>query len=406
MSTVQAGAAVEVRREEVALEAHRFLLRTGLAIGNVFAWVFIFEYFLAITNDIPRALSAVVLVYALAQFVTMVLTPLSAMHLRRGAKHSLVWGVVLAASAFVWLGATFAGSLGQGQAVWGVAVFAILLGAYRALYWIPFQLTLATSLPKHFRMKGVYEIVIALMPLFAGLTLLSIPFAPVRLLFGAAALILLSSFPILRLPDIPERFSWPYVYTFKQLLRQKHRSLVGTSLLDGLQGAALFLVWPLAVFLIVGFSYMTLGLVLSLTLLSILVLRAVYKRLLGSLRTEGSTTVQAVFAVSGWIVRLAAGTPLGVIFADAYFYTTAPTRGTSADPFVFEQSTDRGSFVDEYTALKEIALALGRIGLCVVVAILVLTVPLPIAFGIALVLAAISSGAAVYLARHAQTSAY
>lgn len=392
---------------EQALNAHRVLLRTGLSLANVFAWLFVFMYFESLSGSPSRALSGVALLYALTQLIIIVATPVSAAHLRRGVKHSLIWGVVIASSALVLLGATLGGYLAESVdvALWGIVAFAILLGLYRALYWIPYTLAEVESKP-HLGVRAYFEVLLALMPLFAGLTIASVQFAEVRLLFGAAALIALSFLPVLFLTDTRERFSWPYVYTFRQLWRRRNHGLVLQSFLEGIQGAALFLVWPLAIFLIVERSFFLVGFAFSVTLLFVLLLRRTYRSLSRSYRINDSTLVYVVVAVSAWVARLAAGTPFGIIIADAYAYTTTPERGTRIDPSSFEHASDRGSFVDEYTALKELALALGRLKLCAVVFFLAFFAPIPLVLAVALLTAAIASGISAILARRISLAAY
>jgi len=391
-------------RGALALDAHRFVLRAGLAMGNVFAWILIYDYLAALSGSGARAIAGTAILYALSQGITIVFTPIAAGHLRTSSRRSLVWGVVFATAAFVLLGATFSGTFAAISPAWGVAYFAILFGIYRALYFVPYQLIRAATPKDEFRMPVIYEILVALMPLFAGLTITTVPFGILHIVFGTATLIAFSLLPALWVTDRHERFSWPYVYTFKQILNRNHSGLVVQSFFDGLEGAALFLVWPLAIFLILGSSYGTLGVVFSLTLLFILLSRRLFRRLLSTFRIEGSVPVRVVINVSGWVMRFAAGTPVGVIVADAYSYATQHPRGTSVDPFAFEQSADRGAFVDEYTALKEIVLCVGRIAMCIVIGALALAVPLPIAFAAALALAAFASGISVMLARY-QTSA-
>lgn len=386
------------------LHAHRLLLRLGLSLVHAFAWVFIFEYFYLLSANVGRGLAGTVLLYAFAQFITLVVTPVSAAHLARGVKRTLIWGTVIAACAFTVLGASFSGYFDT-PALWGVVAFATLLGLYRALYWIPYTLSSAESTPLA-HMRTYFEVLVALMPLFAGFTLVSMQSAPARLLFGASALIVLSILPALFMRDTRERFSWPYVYTFRQLFRRKNQGLVLQSLLEGLQGAALFLVWPLAVFLIVEWSYSMLGLVFTVTLLSVLLLRRLFRYLAGSFGIRSSSPVHTVFAVSGWIARLAAGTPVGIVIADAYSYTTQPERGTHADPFSFEHASDRGAFLDEYTALKEIALGLGRIMLCVIVFFLASAFALPVVFALALGIAAAAAGISTLIAQRLSPATY
>ncbi|OGG57388.1 hypothetical protein A2853_02625 [Candidatus Kaiserbacteria bacterium RIFCSPHIGHO2_01_FULL_55_17] len=389
---------------ESALHAHRLLLRIGLAIAHAFAWVFVFEYFYLLSGDMARALAASALLYASAQFITLVMTPIAAAHLSRGIRQSLVWGTLAASSAFILLGASLSGQFND-PPFWGIVVFAVLIGFYRALYWVPYKLA-STALQPHQHMRAYLEVLIALMPLFAGLTAVSMQFGPVRLLFGAAVLIMLSVVFALFLPNIRERFSWSYAYTFKQLWRRKNHGLVLESFLEGIQGAALFLVWPLAIFLIVEWSYFTLGLVFSITLLAILLLRRLYRYLHTSFNLGSSATVHTLLVASGWVARLAAGTPVGIVIADVYSYTTLPERGVLADPFTFEHASDRGAFIDEYTVLKEIALAAGRIMLCVLVFSLSFAFDIAIVFAAALLIAAVASGISALIAQRTSIATY
>jgi hypothetical protein len=64
---------------------------------------------------------------------------------------------------------------------------------------------------------------------------------------------------------------------------------------------------------------------------------------------------------------------------------------------IFEQSADRGSYVDEYTALKEIGLAAGKALICVAGIVLALSTSVPYTFIGVFVIAACASGASVFL---------
>ena len=394
------------RTDTGALRAHRFLMRVGLSLANVFAWIFIFNFSYAITRDLSTALSVVVILYALSQFITIVFTPITAAHLRRGSRHTLIWAAVLAAGAFVYLGAGFEGYFQHWSIASVLATFAVMMGMYRALYFVPYQVTLAATNEPHKRMQSIFEIVIALMPLFAGLTVAFEADGPERLLFGAAAIIIISIIPVLFLGDTHEKYSWTYTGTYARLFSSKHGALVTSSFLDGVQGAALFLLWPIVVFLVVDWSYASLGLVFSVTLLLVLTLRGAYDVLTAPLKIKNSVPIQAAVAASGWIVRLAAGTPVGIIAADTYGHSSGEPRATLSDPFAFEQVADRGSFVDEFTVLKEISLGLGRMLMCVVVGLISAVAPIEFALGVALVFAAISSALSIIIARTATAEAY
>lgn len=381
------------------LHAHRFLLRSGLSIANAFAWIFVFQYYFVQTGEIAPALIGTITMYALAQVATFILTPLAAAHLRRGVKHALVYGAVVASAAYVYLGATLADSFNGNPAGWGIAVFALLLGSYRALYFVPYQLRASTENNSRSRLPIVYEVLIALMPAFAGITMATVEDAHLRLLFGSAVLLIASLVPLMAVRDVLEKFSWHYTETFRQLFRRVHGRTLKASLCGGLQGAVLFLVWPVSVFLIIGSDYAMLGAILSATFLAVLLLRYVYRKFARKLQFEQSIFVQIIFSFSGWVMRIFVGTPAGVFLADSYSASVQPKSTHSIDASAFEQSADNGSFVDEYTALKEMGLALGRILACVIFGTLLLWTTPAIAFVSMLVLAGIASAVSIILER-------
>ena len=190
--------------------------------------------------------------------------------------------------------------------------------------------------------------------------------------------------------EVHEGFSWEYRETFAQLWEPENRTIVTQSFFEGLSGATLLFFWPIAVFLITGWSYGMLGIILSFTFVVAILARTFVRKLLRRARLQQSGFYDAVFAVTPWLFRLSVATPIGVILADSYFYTTTPRR-MGIDPVAFEQSADGGSYVDEYTALKEMSLALGRIVICVVGAGTALKVSLPVAFVTVISIAAIAS---------------
>lgn len=368
-------------------------MRLALGMTSVFVWLFLFEFFVLLSMQPTRALLAVAIIYAVSQSVSIFLTPISAAHLRRGVRRMMVAGALVLAAAFVVLGAVLAGVLASAPTLWGILLFAFLFGAYRALYWTPYRIQEELhGEPVSF----VFEVIVALMPALAGATVASTALGSLQVLFAASTFLLLSLLPAYALPDTREEFSWHYSETFRELFASRHRMLLVHGMFDGIQGAALFLVWPLAVFLIVNASYLTLGVVMSATLLLLFAFRRPVQALSSRWQLQDSSTVHITLAVSGWLLRIAVGTPLGIIFADSYSYLGEP-RGRTVAVSAFDQAADSASFIDEYSALKELALALGRTSMGIAFGFLLLVLPLPAAIAMALAIAAISSGAAVYV---------
>ena len=377
-------------RSARSLSLHRFLFRFAFAGANVFAWIFVFQYFYLVEPDIAHGLARTALLYALSQTVTCLATPYTAHLLRSGARRVFILATFVAATSFVILGATFGGFWGASYAPTAIALFAIGLGLYRALYWIPYEIE--AEVVGASRGSIFTELLIALAPLLGGLWIVGVPLGLLSLLYAGAALMLLSAAPLFYLRDVHEGFSWGYRETFGQLLEPANRGIVRHSLLEGVAGAALLLFWPLAIFLITGWSYGMLGVVLALTFVLSIVGRSFVRKGLRKAGLHTSRIVTVAIAVSPWIFRTVVGTPLGAVLVDTYFHTTAPRR-IGLDPLTFEQTADAGSYVDEFTALKEMALSLGRIGICVVGAIAALTMSLPATFIVVFLCAALASAA-------------
>lgn len=389
-----------VRRQQSVLQAHRILLRTGLSLVSAFMWIFVFEFALAFSGSVAAAFFVAILVYALSQVILILATPLSASHLRHGAKRSLIFGSLFAALALAVLGASLSGYFSSPLS-WGLVLFGLLLGCYRALYWIPYRLQSASAA----RVSNVFfEIFFALLPAFAGVTLATVYLSPLRLLFGAVALILISIVPVFFLEEAREPFRWGYMETFAKLFEPRYQILALRSVFAGVETATLFVLWPLIVFLIVGSSYLLFGIVMSISLLVLLVFRGLYREVLRKFELHLSVPVEVAFSISGWILRLTAGTPLMIVFADSYSYVSAPAG--SADFVSRDHAADGGSYIDEYTTLQEVGMGFGRVILCIFVGALIFVMPLSLVLALTLVLTACSAGAAAALSHKIRLQAY
>ena len=373
-----------------ALSLHRFLFRFAFAGAHVFAWVFVFQYFYLVEPSVAQALARTVLLYALSQTITCLGTPYAARLLRSGARRVFAWATTLAATSFIVLGASFEGFWGAAYPPAAIALFAVGLGLYRAFYWIPYEIEIQATGKS--RGNLFTELLVALAPILGGFYVVAASFGPLLLLYTAGALMLVSVVPIFFLRNVHEGFSWGYRETFGRLVEPANRSIAVHAFFEGISGAALLLFWPLAIFIITGWSYGMLGVILTLTFIIAILARSFVR---GSIRRGGlhtSNLLKVVFAVTPWAFRTFVGTPLGAIFVDSYFYTTTPRR-IGLDPLTFEQAADAGSYVDEYTALKEMGLALGRIAVSIVGALAVLAISLPAGFIVVFLCAALASAA-------------
>ncbi len=369
---------------------HRTILRIALSSAQVFAWIFIFQFFYVRAGSVPGAVASLALTFALTHVIIALLSPLAAQRVRRGFKRLMVYGVLSLAAAFSILAAAFAGYLGD--IAWGVALFALLVGVYRAIYWVPYEVAHEATPAR----RPVWtELLVALAPAVAGLALTVSPIAPVALLSAAAGITLLSLLPLVRMRDVHEGFAWGYRQTFHQLFAPERRRVLLESVANGVEMAALLLLWPLVVFLLLHWSYPMLGIVLTVTYIVAIALRRVFQKPLALV----SMPIRALLAASAWILRLTVGGAVGVVLVDTYFYVGSRASARGIDMSTYEHAADNNTFVDEYTALKEIGMAIGRIAICLVVAMLASAVSLTLTFIAAFLIAAAAAALSVYLAQ-------
>lgn len=376
------------------LYVHRFLMRLALGLGVVFAWIFMFKALWIMSGNIISALFGIGILYGLSQGIVFLLTPLAGRALRFGLRRGLLWGTCAAFGAF--FACMFLFVEDTPERVFSViASFVILSALHRSFYWLPYRSLKNERLASRTNLLG--EIVIALAPLLAGFLVTS-TLGGIGLFGIAAGLLVLSFFPIFLINESYEPFAWGYRETYEVLFSKKERVLFAQSIFDGIQGVALLLFWPLVIFLVIGQSFWLLGIILSLTLLCTLFARLIMCSWVPHLQ-KLSLSVLSILTLSGWIFRLSAATPLTIVAADVFSHTTLSPRRMSIDILSFEQVADGGSFVDEYTALREMGMALGRIGGCALLVVgAFLFVPI-VALALPILCAGFAALASLYFSR-------
>lgn len=378
-----------------AAHFQRLLMRVAFSGAHVFAWVGVFAILAMQKGSIVLGLSAVAFLYALTHVIVILLTPLVAKNLAHGMRDQMTLGVLAASAAFAALGI---GYLVGGDALFaGISIFAVLLGIYRALYFTPYAVISGAS-----KRIAFLDILVVLLPAASGLLLLYVAQMPALLYFGAAAVLAASVIPIFWIRDRHEGFAWSYRGTFHELFDPKHRRLLISSICDGIEAAALLLVWPIVIWLALGGSMVLLGLVISVTLLLAQFVRALFHRMQWSPTPMQESFVQ----ISAWIFRTIAGTAGAIVLVDLYSGSASSQHTRGIDSATLEQAADNHTYVDEFTALKEMGNATGRIILCMLVGILA---PL-VSFGTTavgvFVLAGLLSALSIYVSRQHARAAF
>lgn len=362
-----------------AFSIHRTLLRTALSAALLFSWVMLFELELLHTATIPQALSETALIFILSQIATILASPLAGKLYGNGMVRSMIIALVSLSFALAFLGAAYVGSFGP----LCLAYFGIFVGLYRAFYTVPAMLMREDmSLP-----QTATEIVIACVPFVAAMVL-SAGYEPF-LLWAVAAIVIAAIVPLLHF-DAYERYEWTYRETFGMLLEPAHRSFVAQSLMRGYEGAALFFAWPLFLYTIIEPSYLPIGLIATGSLLLMLALRNVHQRPIRD------PAVAAAVSAGAWVGRVSIGGPIGAILVQTLGEAGRPEPHAHA---AYEVLPDNGTFLDEISTLKEIALAFGRILLALAALVILGFADVFTMFGVLFVGAAVAAAVSEYIGR-------
>lgn len=341
------------------------MMRAAFSAAHVFAWIGVFAYLAVQKNSLTLGISAVALLYALQHVVVILLTPYAAKYLAHGMRNQMTLGALAASAAFATLGIGF--QAGEAALAPAVCAFALFLGVYRALYFTPYALLSHAS-----KRVAFLEILIVLLPALTGALLLQRILIPSVLFFGASIVLALSVIPIFWIREKHEGFSWGYRESFHQLFDPRHRRLFLTSFFDGVEAAALLLLWPIVVWIAVGGSLWVLGLVLSITLLLSLLLQALFRRF----AYKPSPAHEALMRASVWVLRSVAGTAGAIVLVDLYGSASASAHARGIDPASLEQAADSHTYVDEYSVFKEMGNGLGRVAACLCVGLCAPLLPL------------------------------
>ena len=305
--------AIEPRDAAFALVLHRFLARFAHTAVSAFVWIILFLYFADIEPSLIHAVIRTFLLYALAQTVTILAAPFALRAIGGNMLRGLVFGTIFSVAALAYMGALASGIFPHGAAVIG-----ILLGLYRAFYRAPYELEHRAVAPQSQPLFTV-ELFLGFTPFLAGLAVAMGIWYP-YLLFVAALINALALIPLLFTLTVYETYSWNYRQAFAELIAAKNQPLAVSGVLAGAGGALLFLIWPILLYFELSPQPLVLGAAFSAALLTLLIVRSRHARVL------------------------------------------------------IDQHADGATYIDEYTVLKEMSLAIGRlvISLCAAIGVAVL----------------------------------
>ncbi len=359
----------------VTLYASRTLMRIAFGVLGVFLPIFFYVEF-------GYDLQVVIAIYLVIFSTQLLLTPLSARLLGvLGTKVMIILGILFVTLAVVSL------YLFPHNPVYATIAYILFASIYKAFYWIPYHVDFSNALDEHMRgrqlaiLRNIASVILVLVPLIGGVMITSGGFS---LVFAFSIVIMIISMaPLWFMSNTYETFSWSYIETFMHLFDRRNRPLFLAHSANGAQGVAITLFWPIYIFALLDERFTALGVITSLTIIVVIILRVIVGKLFDSWSERKILVVGVVMATTGWVSKLFVQTPLQVFAADSYHNFGRTVNGLSFDATTYEQAADNGRYVDEYTALKEMSLAIGRIVMVLIIATLLSYFDIRVAFVLA-----------------------
>ena len=366
---------VGVSKDLALLFVSRVLMRVSLGALGVFLPIYLYNF---LQGDIKL----VVLIFASIYMLHVLLAPIA-------AKLFEVWGM----RRMMWLGIAMASVsvlalyFLEQSPVYGIVFYILSVSIYRAFYWVPYQVDLSRELDEQKRgrqlalMANLSDALVVVVPFLGGVAIAVSGFEQVFLF--ASFLMLLAIIPLLFISDVYERYSWGYLQSFAKLFSKENRSLFIAQAANGAQSVVTLFFWPLYVYLISQKQFVVLGAVTSATIVLIMALRYATGKWFDKAKKDKLLLTGVLLSATGWFFKVFVQTPLQAIFVDTYHRMGRAVNGLTFSAVTYEQSADSGSYIDEYTTLKEMAVNLGRVLMLLVVGILLLKFNLKIAFIVA-----------------------
>jgi len=270
-------------------------------------------------------------------------------------------------------------------------LFAIManfsLVMFRLLYWVPYHVDLAKFTSGKYRGRQMsylaalgYLIGIG-SPLLAGFLLTQGGF---NVLFAiAVVIILVSIFPLTKLSKSQVKFEFSYFQSFKELFKKANKRLRTVHFADGAQGLVGVVIWPIFIYQILEGQYLAVGAITSLVVIGTIVCQLLVGNYTDKFSKRKLIRVGSFVYAFGWMAKMFVVTAFQIFVVGTFHSLGSIVLRTPFNAFSYEQFTDRGTYLDEYTVLREMSINIGRAVMGLALIGLVYLVGIKIAFPIA-----------------------
>ena len=218
-------------------------------------------------------------------------------------------------------------------------------------------------------------------PLLAGFLLTQSSFSTLFII--TIVILIIAIFPLAKLSKSQVKFEFSYFQSFRELFKKTNKRLRTVYLADGAQGLVGVVIWPIFIYQILKGQYLAVGAVTALVIIGTIICQLLMGNYTDKFSKRKLMRVGSFVYAFGWMAKMFVVTAFQIFIIGTFHSLGYIVLRTPFDAFSYEQFTDRGTYLDEYTVLREMSINFGRaiMGLCLIV--LIGLVGLKVAFPIA-----------------------
>jgi MFS family permease len=258
----------------------------------------------------------------------------------------------------------------------------IAIVGFRIFHWVPFHVdfTLFTNAGERGRMVSLSMATIAFMgvigPILAGYIVQNSGYPALFLI--AMSLLIVATISYGFVPETSTRFEWSWLETWHALASQRLRGVVVGEFANGAEVATNIIVWPIFLFVILEGDVFEIGAVSTIIVGITVVMQLLLGRYLDKAKENHARTLRvgSVLSAIGWILKIFVLSALQVFFVGLYHNIVRIFARTPFSAIIYDMSAEQGSYVDEFTVVREMAGHMGRAAGLLVVATLTTVIPI------------------------------
>jgi len=360
----------------------RLIHGAATALLGIFVPIFLYE-------TAGQIFWVVGLYYALLSFLYVIfLVPGMYVANRLGFSHTLILGGVFSVVLY-----SIMYFLSPENILYLIGPLTIAIVAFRVFHWVPFHVdfTLFTQAGERGRQVSLSFATIAFMgvvgPILAGFIITN---AGYQALFGTSVVLLIAAtISYAFVPETSTHFDWGWLETWKKFVSPEHRAVVVGEFANGAEVIVNLIVWPIFLYVLLDGNVFDIGAISTVIVGATIVIQLFVGRYLDRETSSKERTLRigSTLYAAGWILKIFVLSTLHVFVIGLYHNIVKIFTATPYSAILYDLSSDKGDYVDEFTVLREMAGHMGRAVCLAIISAVTLFIPLEWTF----ILAAIAS---------------